>query len=47
VPLLRAFDEMLAGTGESPAPAARTPLATLAKSGGQAGRLARAILARG
>jgi hypothetical protein len=47
VPLLRAFDEILAGTGETPAPAARTALASLAKSGGQAGRLARSILARG
>jgi hypothetical protein len=47
VPLLRAFNEILAGTGKPPAPAAGAALATLASSAGQAGRLARSILARG
>jgi hypothetical protein len=47
VPLLRALDELLAGTGLPPAPAGRATLATLASVGGQAGRLARSILARG
>jgi hypothetical protein len=47
VPLLRALDEILAGTSTPPAPAARAVLATLASSGGQAGRLARSVLARG
>jgi hypothetical protein len=47
VPLLRVLDELLAGTGLPPAPAGRATLATLAGVGGQAGRLARSILARG
>jgi hypothetical protein len=47
VPLLRLLDELLAGTGRSPAEAARPVLEAIASSAGQAGRLARSILARG
>ena len=47
VPLLRLLDELLAGAGSTPAPVARPPLEQLAGAGGQAGRLARSILARG
>ncbi len=47
VPLLRLLDELLAGTRGGPAEAARRPLETLVASGGEAGRLARSILARG
>ncbi|MEA2609916.1 MAG: hypothetical protein QOJ75_2159 [Chloroflexota bacterium] len=47
VPLLRLFDELLAGTGNAPAEDGRQPLERLAGSGGQAGRLARSILSRG
>ncbi|TAJ99913.1 MAG: hypothetical protein EPO36_10415 [Chloroflexota bacterium] len=46
VPLLRAYDEILAGAGLPPGSAGRATLATLASAGGQAGRLARSILAR-
>lgn len=46
VPLLRLLDELLAGTGMPPAEAARPPLERLVGAGGQAGRLARSILAR-
>ncbi len=47
VPLLRLLDELLAGSGTAPAEAARGPLERVAATGGQAGRLARSILARG
>jgi hypothetical protein len=47
VPLLRLFDELLAGTGGSAAEAARPPLERLIGAGGQAGRLARSIASRG
>jgi len=47
VPLLRLLDELLAATGSGVVDAARPDLETLGSSGGQAGRLARSILARG
>jgi hypothetical protein len=46
VPLLRLVDELLAGTGRPLSAEARPTLEALAKSGGQAGRLPRSILAR-
>ena len=47
VPLLRLLDELLAGTGTRAAEVARPFLEGLAGAGGQAGRLARSVLARG
>jgi hypothetical protein len=47
VPLLRVLDELLAGLGVPPAADGRPALAVLAAFAGQAGRLARSILARG
>jgi hypothetical protein len=47
VPLLRLLDELLGGSGSSPAQDRRQVLVRLAEAGGQTGRLARSILARG
>lgn len=47
VPLLRLLDELLAAIGCPVVDQARPQLETLGSSGGQAGRLARSILARG
>ena len=47
VPLLRLLDELLAGTGSPPVEEARPALEQLGRASGQAGRLARSILARG
>jgi hypothetical protein len=46
VPLLRLLDELLAGMGTPPADDARAPLEHFGQASGQAGRLARSILAR-
>jgi hypothetical protein len=46
VPLLRLLDELLAGAGRPMTQEARPPLDRVAAAGGQAGRLARSILAR-
>lgn len=46
VPLLRLLDELLAQTRGRPSVEARPPIEALSRSGGQAGRLARSILAR-
>jgi hypothetical protein len=46
VPLLRLLDELLAGPGDPPADDARPSLEHLGRASGQAGRLARSILAR-
>ena len=47
VPLLRLLDELLATTNSSVMADARPPLGHLAAASGQAGRLARSVLARG
>lgn len=47
VPLLRLLDELLAATGAGVVDDGLGPLEILGSSGGQAGRLARSILARG
>jgi hypothetical protein len=47
VPMLRLLDELLTETSESLPTAAKPPLHALAEREGQAGRLARSILARG